>query len=84
MALVKAGLWEKQVQLSSIGEIDFDDILRIADEQSVVGLVTAGIEHVVDVKVPQDDVLQICGNDVLGRELQDHELDKRKRKKRIV
>lgn len=54
LALVKAGLWEKQVQLSSIGEIDFDDILRIADEQAVTGLVTAGAEHVADVKIPQE------------------------------
>ena len=53
LALVRAGLWEKEVQLSQYGEIDYNEIYQLAEEQTVVGLVTAGIEHVVDVKVPQ-------------------------------
>lgn len=60
-ALVKAGLWEQEVRLSQFGQIDFDEVFRLAEEQSVVGLVTAGIEHVVDVKVPQEIVLQFIG-----------------------
>ena len=59
--LVRAGLWEKEVRLSQYGNIDYDEILRLAEEQSVVGLVAAGIEHVVDVKLPQDVVLQFVG-----------------------
>lgn len=57
LALVRAGLWEKDVQLSQFGEIDFQAIYRLAKEQSVVGLVTAGFEHVADVKIPRDIAL---------------------------
>ena len=47
-ALLRAGLWEKDVRLVPYGEIDFSAILDLAEEQSVVGLLAAGIEHVVD------------------------------------
>lgn len=60
--LVKAGLWEKEVQLLQYRDIDFSVIMQLAEEQSVVGLVTAGMEHVVDVKVPQVDLLQFIGS----------------------
>ena len=53
LALVRAGLWEKEARLSQYGDIDFNEILRLAEEQSVVGLVAAGIEHVVDLKIPK-------------------------------
>ena len=33
----------------------------MAEEQSVVGLVTAGLEHIIDLKAPQDDVYQFIG-----------------------
>ena len=59
--LLRAGLWEKEAQLLQYGKVDYDDVFRIADEQSVIGLVTAGIEHVQDVKIPQDIVLQFIG-----------------------
>ena len=57
-ALVRAGLWERDVELREYGAIDFSEILRLAEEQSVVGLVTAGLEHVTDIKVPQTIVYQ--------------------------
>ena len=60
--LLRAGLWEKEARLSQYKEIDYSAILQMAEEQSVVGLVTAGLEHVVDVKVPQDWVLQFIGS----------------------
>ncbi len=60
-ALIRAGLWEKDVQLSPFGKVDYSEALRLAEEQSVVGLVAAGIDHVTDVKVPQEDVLQFVG-----------------------
>ena len=59
--LVKAGLWEKEVRLEQYGKIDFEEIYRLAGEQSVVGLVTAGFEHIQDVKAPQEIVLQCIG-----------------------
>lgn len=42
-ALVRAGLWEQEVQLAPYSEIDFAEVLRLSEEQSVVGLVAAGI-----------------------------------------
>ena len=59
--LVRAGLWNKEVRLSQYGEIDFNEIYRLAQEQSVVGLVVAGLEYVADVKVPQALALTIAG-----------------------
>lgn len=59
--LVRAGLWEKDVRLSTYGSIDYSEIQRFSDEQSVVGLVAAGLEHVVDVKIPKEEVLQFVG-----------------------
>lgn len=61
LALVKAGLWEKEVRLAQYGCIDFNEILRLSEEQSVVGLVAASLEHISDIKVPQALVLQIVG-----------------------
>lgn len=59
--LVGAGLWGTRVQLASYGDVDYELILRIAQEQSIVGLVAAGMEHVVDLKVPQKYALQFAG-----------------------
>ena len=58
-ALVKAGLWEIEVQLLPYGYIDFEEIIRLAEEQSVIGLVLAGAEHVSDMKVPQKYILTL-------------------------
>ena len=63
-ALVRAGLWETDVQLTSYGEVDYESILRIAREQSVVGLVAAGLEHVTDAKIPQVLALQFAGETI--------------------
>ena len=62
LALVRAGLWEKDVLLSQFGDIDFNGVYRLAEEQSVVGLVAAGLELVVDVKIPQEIVLIFLGH----------------------
>ena len=63
-ALLKAGLWEKDVQLLPFGEIDFEELLQLAEEQSVVGLIAAGLEHVVDIKPAKKDVLQFAGRTI--------------------
>lgn len=60
-ALVRGGLWEKDVRLLPFGKIDFSAIYKLAEEQSVVGLVAAGLEHVVDTKVPKEDALTFVG-----------------------
>ena len=59
--LLRAGLWEKEARLSPYKDIDYSAIIRLADEQSVVGLVAAGLEHLVDVKIPQQWALQFAG-----------------------
>lgn len=61
IALVKAGLWNKEVRLLQYKAIDFNEVLRIAEEQSVVGLIAVGIETIEDVRVPQVDLLTIAG-----------------------
>ena len=60
-ALLKAGLWERGVQFLPYEQIDFSAIQELAEEQSVVGLIAAGIEHVVDTKVPKIEFLQFIG-----------------------
>lgn len=61
LELARAGLWGKEVHLLQYGEIDFGLAYRLAQEQSVVGLVAAGLEKVVDVKVPQTIALTMAG-----------------------
>lgn len=61
LELVRAGLWEKKIQLLPLGEVDYEEVMRLAEEQSVVGVVAAGLEHVQDVKVLKEDILQFVG-----------------------
>lgn len=59
--MLRAGLWEKPVKLVSYGNIDFETILQMAQEQSVVGLIAAGLEHVEDSKPSRNEALQFIG-----------------------
>lgn len=61
LALVRAGLWEEDVRLLPFESIDYKTIYRLAEEQSVVGLVAAGLENVVDTKAPKSVTLQFVG-----------------------
>ena len=63
-ALLCAGLWEQEARLEPYGEIDFPAILDMAEEQSVVGLIAAGIEHVADARPAKKDVLRFIGRTV--------------------
>jgi hypothetical protein len=56
-ALLRSGLWEQRVRLLPYGKIDFWVIYQLADEQSVVGLLAAGLEYVEDMKVLKADAL---------------------------
>lgn len=60
-ALLRAGLWEKDTCLSQYCEVDLSEIYKIAENQSVLGLITAGLDHVADVKIPQEWSLQFIG-----------------------
>ena len=73
-ALLRAGLWEKDVRLAQYGEIDYENVLRLSEEQSVVGLVTAGMEQVADVNVPQEWLMQFIG-ETLQIEQQNKEMN---------
>lgn len=64
LALVRVGLWEKEARLLPYGDIDYAEVMRLAQEQAVVGLVAAGLEHVTDVKVPQLWALQFAGQTI--------------------
>lgn len=59
--LLQAGLWEKEVRLSHFGNVDFNLVFNLAQEQSLIGLLAAGIEHVKDVKIPKNEVLLFVG-----------------------
>ena len=64
LALLQAGLWEQEARLGACqGGGDFSEIRRLADEQSVMGLVATGLERVTDVRVPKEDALSFaaCG-----------------------
>lgn len=61
-ALVGAGLWERGVRLSQFEDINLKTIYRYAQEQSVAGIVAAGLEHVSDVKLPKEDILVFVGD----------------------
>ena len=58
---LKAGLWEKpDANLNLNDKVDWEKVYQLAEEQSVVGLVLAGIEH-SRVKPPSELLLQWIG-----------------------
>lgn len=63
--LVKAGLWGRgNADIRIEGTTDWNEVYRLAEEQSVVGLVAAGLEVLSDnhsVNVPLELKLQIIG-----------------------
>lgn len=61
LALVRAGLWEEADAKLNLNEnIEWDEVYRLAEEQSVTGIVLAGIEH-SNIKPPQELLLQWIG-----------------------
>ena len=56
-ALLRSGLWEQGVKLVPYQPVDFDALYELADEQSVVGLLSAGLEHVEDMKITKPKAL---------------------------
>lgn len=60
LALVRAGLWEKEARLLPHQDIEWREVYRLATEQSVHGLVLAGLER-SDVKPPKELLLQWIG-----------------------
>ena len=73
--MIKAGLWEKEVRLLPFGKIDCEELMRLSEEQSVVGVITAGLEHVTDIKVPHVALLPFIGQ-TLQQEQQNASMNK--------
>lgn len=61
LELLRAGLWETKASLIQYNNVNYSEVLRLSEEQAVVGLIAAGIEHVGDDKAPQEDILQFVG-----------------------
>ena len=59
--LLKAGLWEQDVRLSAYSQIDLETIYKLAEEQSVIGVLAAGFEHITDMKFPKRDIMPFVG-----------------------
>lgn len=68
-ALLKAGLWEREVRLLPYGKVDFQALYHLASEQKIVGLIAAGLGRVSDTKVSDTDMFPF-GGDVLKMEQQ--------------
>ena len=76
LTLVAAGLFGKNIKLSQFADANWQDMYRLAYEQSVLGLVLVGLEY-SDIKPPQDLLLQWIGevqlieqrNNMLDKEL---------------
>ena len=67
LKLLRAGLWEEDISVQDSrftvhGDVNWDEVYRLAQEQSVLGLVAAGLEHVTDVKAPKMVSLQFVGD----------------------
>lgn len=66
LELVRAGLWEKETRLSQFGRVDYNVVMRLAEEQTVVGLVAAGIDRLKESQedgnaIPLEIKLQLIG-----------------------
>lgn len=65
-SLITAGLWEKESRHLSFEGVDFADIFQLAEEQSVIGLIAAGLDwlkaHDPQFNVPQEVILQFIGS----------------------
>ena len=63
IAIVKAGLWEQSVRLTDYmgnsESLNISELTRLANEQSLTGIVAIGLEHVQDVRMAIEDMLPI-------------------------
>lgn len=57
MALLQAGLWEKDVRLEAFEGVDFQEVYRLAEMQAVSGIVLAGVENLPKEQRPTTDLL---------------------------
>ena len=59
-SLLSAGLWRKRIHTFPLGQVDWQAVCRLAEEQSVTGLLAAGLEEfdqkVMELVVPKAEV----------------------------
>lgn len=58
---MRAGLWEQEVMQTSGSVKDLLPVFQLAEEQAVVGLVAAGLEHLKGGKISQENLLNFIG-----------------------
>lgn len=66
IALVKAGLWEEVNENQNLNEnlfegLDWGALQKLAEEQSVVGLVAAGFNQITAYRLPLTEKLTLLG-----------------------
>lgn len=70
LELVRAGLWEKEARFSQLGRVDYEEVMRLAEEQSVIGLVVAGIDNINDSQIDDSSIPQEIKLQFIGETLQ--------------
>ena len=63
LKILQAGLWKEtgaNHNLDLEGKVDWEEVYQLAEEQSVIGVCLAGIEHST-IKPPQELLLQWIG-----------------------
>ena len=60
--LLRAGLWGSEAHLLPFEGRDFQEVYRLAKEQSVIGVVAAGLEMVVDKKPAKQEVVKFIAS----------------------
>lgn len=60
-SLIRAGLWETEVQSTDINGCELSQLYQLAQEQCVVGLIAAGLEHITDRRFSKIETLSIVG-----------------------
>ena len=53
--LLRSGLWEGAAHIAHFTPVDWNWLYSLAKQQTVLGIVTAGIGHIEDVKVSKAD-----------------------------
>lgn len=61
LKLVKAGLWERDIDLSIQEEAQITNLILLSEEQAIVGLIAAGIDHLRNTQIKKDVILSCVG-----------------------
>ena len=60
-ALLRAGLWERELNNLYLDTVDLAKLNQLANEQAVVGLVAAGLDYTRGLNLPKDKILTFVG-----------------------